>query len=109
MQLYTNFVRVRSTLETDLLSLLSAVEESSGREIAKRYYGETGRSISYGTLYTTFRRLREAGLVAVRDDHDNDGRVRHFRLTGAGKTALREGAQYYAAISQRAMLAGGTL
>ena len=67
--------------------------------MATRYKEEAGRSISYGTLYTTFRRLREAGWVDSRDDDDQDGRVRYFRLLGAGARALMAGRRHYAALA----------
>lgn len=66
------------------------VTERSGREVAKAYEAETGVSISYGTLYTTFRRLKESGWVSSSDSSDEDGRIRHFRLTGVGRKVLAE-------------------
>ncbi len=72
-----------------LLALVS-LRELSGRDVAKRYEQETGKSISYGTLYTTFRRMREAGWVTARDDADEDGRVRFFRITASGIRTLNE-------------------
>jgi DNA-binding PadR family transcriptional regulator len=77
-----------SQREMELLALV-AFEELPGREVAKRFAEETGKSISYGTLYTTFRRLKEEGLVNVRDDEDADGRIRYFSINGAGKRALK--------------------
>lgn len=78
--------RLPSDVEFRLLVL--ATEERSGREIAKLYAKEVGRSISYGTLYTTFRRLKETGWVRVREDEDADGRVRFFQTSGAGLRAV---------------------
>ena len=71
--------------EFQLLALVFG--ERSGREVAKLYKKEVGAAISYGTLYSTFKRLREAGWVTVRDAQDEDGRVRNFRITGSGVTA----------------------
>lgn len=76
-----------SKTEADLLAALGA-REISGRDLAKQYEKETGRSISYGTLYTTMRRLKDAGWITVREDEDEDGRVRFFKLTGDGCRAL---------------------
>jgi DNA-binding PadR family transcriptional regulator len=77
-----------SKRELELLALV-AFEELPGREIAKRYKDETGSIISYGTLYTTFRRLKDEGFVLVREDEDADGRLRYFKITGEGSRALQ--------------------
>lgn len=77
-----------SPREMELLAILVRHGRCSGREVAKRYQEETKSSISYGTLYTTFRRLKESGWVDVADDTDQDGRVRYFTITGAGVRAL---------------------
>jgi DNA-binding PadR family transcriptional regulator len=86
-------MRTPSPVETQLLALVDT--ELSGREVAKLYQEETGKEMPYGTLYTTFRRLKEAGWVTSRDDEDEDGRVRYFRITGAGAGALSEARDYY--------------
>ncbi len=78
-----------SDCEMQLLALV-AFDELAGREVAKRFEKETGRSIAYGTLYSTFRRLKEDGLVTVRDAQDEDGRIRFFHITHNGKAALNE-------------------
>jgi DNA-binding PadR family transcriptional regulator len=82
-----------SGTEFQLLTLV--VTERSGREVAKLYEKETKRSISYGTLYTTFRRLREWGWVTVRDDEDEDGRIRWFRITASGVKAMERAREQY--------------
>lgn len=86
-------MRTPSPVETQLLALVDS--ERSGREVAKLYQQETGKEIPYGTLYTTFRRLKEAGWVTARDDEDEDGRVRYFRITGIGAAALSDARDYY--------------
>jgi DNA-binding PadR family transcriptional regulator len=68
----------------------------SGREIAERYLQETGRSISYGTLYTTMSRLRDLGWVSQTDAQDEDGRLRYFEITGAGSRALADAREFFA-------------
>ena len=78
-------------------------QERSGREVAKLYEQETGKSISYGTLYTTLRRLAESRWVKVRDDADKDGRLRYFSIDVDGRKALAEGREYYAGIASFAM------
>lgn len=80
-------MKMPSTVEYNLLCALGA-REVGGRDLAKRYEEEQGTSISYGTLYTSMRRLKEAGWVTVRDDEDGDRRVRYFKLSGAGTSAL---------------------
>ena len=55
--------------------------------------------MSPGTLYTTFRRLREAGWVKVRDAADRDGRIRFFKITAPGASALNRGREYYRDLS----------
>ena len=99
-------MKLPTPLEMHLLSLV-AHDELAGREVARRYTEETGKSISYGTLYTTFRRLKETGWVDVRDDHDDDGRIRYFKLTANGRIAVRDGAAYYAEIVGFAKTIGG--
>lgn len=56
--------------------------------MAKLYKSETGSRISYGTLYTTFRRMQERGWVTVTEDSDADGRVRFFLITASGLRAF---------------------
>ena len=46
-------------MEMQLLALV-ADQERAGREVAKLYHQETGKSIAYGTLYTTGRNLTPA-------------------------------------------------
>ncbi|MHC4861185.1 MAG: PadR family transcriptional regulator [Planctomycetota bacterium] len=93
--------------EKEYQLLLLCVSERSGREVAKRYETEAGRSISYGTLYTTFRRLHRAGLVHVRDDSDSDGRVRYFRCTGAGHRSIRATIEHHCDLLRWASRVGG--
>jgi len=58
-----------------------ALGKISGRDLAKRYLEENGKEISYGTLYTTMRRLKEGGWVEMRDEEEGDRRVRYFKIT----------------------------
>ena len=92
-ELCSHRIAVTATPGLQLLALVDT--ERSGREVAMRYTVETGKAISYGTLYTTFRRLKDAGWVSVRDDADEDGRVRYFRITGAGALALRNARKHH--------------
>ena len=46
--------------------------------------------LAAGTLYAALDRLRDAGLVEVDREEVVDGRARrYYRLTGAGRVALR--------------------
>ena len=46
--------------------------------------------LAAGTLYAALDRLRDAGLAEVDREEVVDGRARrHYRLTGAGREALR--------------------
>ena len=99
-------VKIASPTEMQLLALVTT-EERSGREVAKLYEQEAGQPISYGTLYTTFRRMHEAKWVKVRDDHDEDGRVRFFKIDIDGRRALADGRRFYAGIANFGWLEGG--
>ncbi|WP_038164912.1 PadR family transcriptional regulator [Verrucomicrobium sp. BvORR106] len=79
-------MKMPSPTEWALIELLTA-REISGRDLARLYEKETGKSMSYGTLYTTMRRLKDAGWVDVREDEDGDGRVRLFKISGKGAQA----------------------
>jgi|SRR6185312_10558499 len=87
-----------SPVEFRILNII-ATDELAGREIAKRYATEAGSRLSYGTLYTTCRRLKENGLLRVRDSLDSDGRVRFFRATGNGIKTLDETRAEFAALA----------
>jgi DNA-binding PadR family transcriptional regulator len=92
-------MRLPSPREMQLLAIV-ADEELSGRDVAKRFEEESKENISYGTLYTTFRRLKDEGWVNTRDDEDDDGRVRFFRTNGSGAKVLREARLYYASLAK---------
>src|SRR5438552_2328737 len=91
-------MKIPSDTELQLLALV--VRERTGREVAELFRKETKKSISYGTLYTTFRRLKEEGWVTVRDDTDADGRVRYFRITGAGSDAMDRARAHHAKLAR---------
>jgi DNA-binding PadR family transcriptional regulator len=84
---------IPSPTQFRLMSLVTS--ERSGREVAKLYQEQAGSAISYGTLYTTLGRLRDEGWVTVRDDADQDGRVRFFKLSGKGVKALHRGREFF--------------
>lgn len=87
-----------TTEEFKLLSVLG-LEEISGRELASAYEKRFKRTIPYGTLYTTMRRLREKGLVNSREDSDRDGRLRLFSVTTEGVSARRAHADFLVTIA----------
>jgi DNA-binding PadR family transcriptional regulator len=63
-----------------------------GYGIIKRAHDLSGRRVrlAAGTLYAALDRLRDAGLVEVAREEIVDGRARRaYRLTGAGREALR--------------------
>jgi DNA-binding PadR family transcriptional regulator len=80
-------MKMPSNTEYNLLCALGA-REISGRALAKRYEQEQGSDISYGTLYTAMRRLKEGGWVAAREADEEDRRVRYFKLSAAGARHL---------------------
>lgn len=82
-------MKMPSPTEMNLLTALGA-REISGRDLAKRYEQETGSSISYGTLYTTMRRLKDSGWVEVREAETEDRRVRYFKISGAGAKIIHQ-------------------
>ncbi len=89
--------KILSATELKLLSLVTT--ERNGRDVAKLYRKETGKRVTYGTLYTTFRRLRERGWVKMRGDRGSDGRVRLFMVTASGVWALKRARAHYASLS----------
>lgn len=101
-------MNIPSPIEMKLLALV-ANQEMSGRDVAKRYVEETGRNISYGTLYTTFRRLKENGFIKVRDGEDEDGRIRYFRIDATGRHALAQAREYYSGLATFGNLKVATL
>ena len=57
--------------------------------------------LAAGTLYAALDRLREAGLAEVDHEEVVDGRARrYYRLTGAGREALRAEATRMAAAAR---------
>jgi DNA-binding PadR family transcriptional regulator len=93
-----------SPIEFSLLAVLGS-QEMSGREIAEAFKAEHARSISYGTLYTALRRLKEAGWIEVREDADADGRLKFFKLTGSGRATIRSALQAHQRVSTATPLA----
>jgi DNA-binding PadR family transcriptional regulator len=91
-------VKRPSEVEFLLLALLGA-DEWTGRQVAKRYDSEVGKRIPYGTLYTTFSRLRDHGWVTTRDDSDSDGRLRYFKITATGRKAVVNTRAWYGSLA----------
>lgn len=79
---------------------LIAFRELSGRDLARAYESAVGSTISYGTLYTTLRRMSEKGWVKCRDDEDQDGRIRFFELSTGGREVLREAREHFEGLAR---------
>jgi DNA-binding PadR family transcriptional regulator len=88
---------VPSPMQLKILSLV--LGRRSGREVAELYRREWGEPISYGTLYTTLRRLSEAGWVNVEEALDADRRVRWYHISGRGVKAMNRGREHYRRIA----------
>jgi len=80
-------MKLPSDTEMQLLEALGR-QEITGRELAEEYAKTTKKTISFGTLYSAMRRLKEAGWVESRDDEDEDGRIRFFKISAHGFKAL---------------------
>ncbi|QBI53523.1 PadR family transcriptional regulator [Streptomonospora litoralis] len=81
----------------DLLVLATLVRgESYGYEIAKTLADSGFGRIRGGTLYPVLNRLEESGLVVAefRAAEKGPGR-RYYRITGAGRTTLKEQADLW--------------
>lgn len=90
--------KLPTDIEFQLMALVAG-RERTGREVAKAYKEETGKSISYGTLYTTFRRLKTRKWVDVRESSDEDGRLRYFILIAEGERALKDSRDRFATLA----------
>jgi len=80
--------KVPSQIEALLLGC--AVSERTGLELADEFEARTGERINEGTLYSTLRRLSGGGWLRVREGQDIDGRLRWYRISAKGWTALQE-------------------
>ena len=92
---------MRTILTAAELRLIALIQtERSGRQLARIYRAETGREIPHGSLYTLLRRLRARGLVTMRRDQYEDGRVRFFFVTEVGRRELERARLYYAGLAE---------
>ena len=84
-----------ATLTPAVMHVLLALAggERHGYAILKSVEQQTGRSVRFGpgTIYSTLQRLMEAGWVEETDPPADatDARRRYFRLTRAGRAALK--------------------
>ena len=92
-----NKTRLPSEKEFQLLCL--AMVEHTGRDLAKAFKAETGRTISYGTLYPTMARLERAKLVATRVEILDYGKVKWFLITATGRKVLDRARQHYTTLT----------
>lgn len=77
-----------------LLALLRLGNDAYGMEVREEIEARTGRTVSYGAVYTTLDRLEGKGFVAFRVGEatpERGGRARkYFQVSAAGREALRE-------------------
>jgi PadR family transcriptional regulator PadR len=77
-----------------LLAVLVLGDNAYGVSIRDLIEQETGRSVSFGAIYTTLDRLKTKGYVSSRQGEptqERGGRAkRYFKIEGIGETALRE-------------------
>ena len=83
--------------EFELLVMLTIIrlgENAYGVPISQEIEQQTGRSVSYGTVYSTLERLQKKGLVASNlgdATPERGGRAkRYFRATSTGLRTVRE-------------------
>ena len=83
--------------EFELLVMLTIIrlgENAYGVPISQEIEEQTGRSVSYGTVYSTLERLQKKGLVASNLGEatpERGGRAkRYFRATSTGLRTVRE-------------------
>lgn len=93
-----------SPTEFSILSLLanrSRSHELTGLEIAEGHRAATNRALSFGTMYSTLRRLKDEGLVVAETRWTEDGdKVRVFKLTGDGVHVLNHSARYFGGLGK---------
>jgi DNA-binding PadR family transcriptional regulator len=82
-------------LEADILrAILGLRHDAYGVTIQDAVARETGRDLSFGTIYTTLNRMKEKGYVTSRLGEataERGGRAKKFfDITGAGQSALYE-------------------
>jgi PadR family transcriptional regulator, regulatory protein PadR len=82
-------------LETDVLSVILRLRgDAYGVTIQREIARETGRELSFGTIYTTLERLQGKGFVTSRLGEataERGGRAKKFfDITGAGQKALHD-------------------
>ena len=92
---------IPSETELELMSLV--VRKRTGGEVRELYKRQTDQDLSPGTMFTTFRRLKERDWVEVESGQDEDGRVRSFKLTKGGIGALSRGRHHYASVAEFGM------
>ena len=72
-----------------LLSVLQLGQEAHGAPIRRLIEERCARSVSFGALYSTLRRLRSKGLVRAREQPSPSGHRRKvFDVTSAGVAAV---------------------
>src|SRR3989344_6643040 len=75
------------------LAVLVALVQGTGRMIARKILRDTGKKISFGTLYTSLGRLESKGII--RRESNIDRRMVNFVISPKGLTAIRESCAFY--------------
>src|SRR6187397_2454635 len=91
---------VKGTLALLILSLLSR-RSMYGYELAATVHRDTDGAFTWreGSLYPSLHKLEQSGLIVGEWEERETGRKRrYYRLTKAGRTALREKEQHWAAL-----------
>ena len=77
-----------------LLALIRLGDQAYGVPISREIEQRSGREVALGSVYASFERLEEKGLVASRlgdPTAERGGRAkRYFRVTESGLQAVRE-------------------
>jgi PadR family transcriptional regulator, regulatory protein PadR len=83
---------LKGYIDLIILSLLLS-EDLYGYELAKRVKEKTGNTFEMkeGTLYLSFKRMEQAGLISSYwGDENTGGRRRYYKLLATGKKHLQE-------------------
>jgi DNA-binding PadR family transcriptional regulator len=90
----TQAEEILSPLSYTLLALLKK-GKMPGTELAQAYETRTLRKVTFGTLYTTLKRLETRKLIESSEGTD-DRREKYYKLSKTGKEALKRSKDFYA-------------
>lgn len=91
-----------SFLEFRLLVIIHKKKALTGRDIAAVYKKKMKRKVSYGSLYTSLRRLTADGFVSNTRPAKNskDSRIRVFSLTKTGRVIVRQTRNHFTSLAK---------